>query len=135
MVGSHGDGAGGAAVRRQHRGAAALRQRLPGRGGAGRACASGRRPGSRRIGVAYIDTPEAAAALARRPARLAARAATARTAALHGGRRRGRASLPWLLGRDAERAFLATAREDLPGGAGVGDRSGCPPACGPTGTC
>ena len=66
-------------------------------------------PGDRGlIGVAYVDTPDGRAALAE-AARLAGRT---------GGRLRlytvvaeGDAAVPFLLGQDAERAFMETARE------------------------
>jgi nucleotide-binding universal stress UspA family protein len=61
-----------------------------------------------RIGVAYVDTPDGRAALA-----VAARVAR-RTSAplrLYSVLAEDRAALPPLIGADAERAFLATARE------------------------
>ncbi|MEU8664080.1 universal stress protein [Actinoplanes philippinensis] len=61
-----------------------------------------------RIGVAYVDTPDGRAALAT-AARLAARTGTPLrlvTVVAHGD-----AARPFLLGSDAERAFLDTARE------------------------
>lgn len=66
-------------------------------------------PGERRrIGVAYVDTPDgraalhAAAAMARR---------TGDSLRLYTVVAEGDASLPFLVGEDAERAFLETARE------------------------
>ncbi|MFC4071514.1 universal stress protein [Actinoplanes subglobosus] len=61
-----------------------------------------------RIGVAYVDTPDGRAALAT-AARLAARTRT--PLRLITVVARGDAARPFLLGTDAERAFLDTARE------------------------
>ncbi|WP_433824890.1 universal stress protein [Actinoplanes sp. CA-015351] len=61
-----------------------------------------------RIGVAYVDTPDGRAAL-KSAARLARR--TGQTLRLVTVVARGDAALPFLLGSDAERAFLDTARE------------------------
>ncbi|BEL02744.1 universal stress protein [Actinoplanes sichuanensis] len=61
-----------------------------------------------RIGVAYVDTPDGRAALAT-AARLAGRTGT--PLRLVTVVTRGDAARPFLLGEDAERAFLDTARE------------------------
>ncbi|BBH70486.1 hypothetical protein ACTI_71710 [Actinoplanes sp. OR16] len=61
-----------------------------------------------RIGVAYVDTPDGRAALAS-AARLARRTGT--SLLLVTVVARGDAALPFMLGADAERAFLDTARE------------------------
>ncbi|MBM2622661.1 universal stress protein [Actinoplanes sp. LDG1-06] len=62
----------------------------------------------RRIGVAYVDTPDGRAAL-----RVAAETArrTGDTLKLYTVVAEGDASLPFLIGEDVERAFLDTARE------------------------
>jgi nucleotide-binding universal stress UspA family protein len=60
------------------------------------------------IGVAYVDTPDGRAALTE-AARLAGR--TGARLRLYTVVAQGDASLPFLLGQDAERAFLETARE------------------------
>ena len=66
-------------------------------------------PGSRgRIGVAYVDTPDGRAALAE-AARLAGRTGSALR--LYTVVAEVDATLPFLLGEDAERAFVDTARE------------------------
>ena len=66
-------------------------------------------PGAqRRIGVAYIDTPDGRAAL-HGAARLARRTGT--PIRLYTVVAAGDATLPFLIGEDAERAFLHTARE------------------------
>lgn len=66
-------------------------------------------PGSiGRIGVAYVDTPDGRAALAE-AARLARR--TGLALRLFTVVAEGDASTPFIFGRDAERAFLDTARE------------------------
>ena len=92
------------------RGAAAARRDLPGRGGPARACASDRRTGPfERIGVAYVDTPEAREALARRdgcwPGAPGARLHLYTVVAP-----RAEVFAP-VTGRDAEEAFMATVRE------------------------
>ena len=61
-----------------------------------------------RIGVAYVDTPDGRAALTE-AARLAER--TGDRLRLYTVVARGDASMPFLIGQDAERAFLETARE------------------------
>jgi nucleotide-binding universal stress UspA family protein len=61
-----------------------------------------------RIGVAYVDTPDGRAALAM-AARLAAR--TGSPLRLYTVVAEGDGSLPFLVGRDAEHAFVDTARE------------------------
>lgn len=61
-----------------------------------------------RIGVAYVDTPDGRAALAE-AARLARR--TGAGLRLYTVVAEGDAAVPFLLGQDAERAFLDTARE------------------------
>ena len=61
-----------------------------------------------RIGVAYVDTPDGRAALTM-AARLAAR--TGSPLRLYTVVSEADASLPFLVGRDAEHAFLETARE------------------------
>jgi len=61
-----------------------------------------------RIGVAYVDTPDGRAALGQ-AARLAARTGT--PLRLYTVVAQGEASLPFLVGQDAEHAFLDTARE------------------------
>ena len=61
-----------------------------------------------RIGVAYVDTPDGRAAL-EEAARLARR--TGLALRLYTVVARNEATLPFLIGRDAERAFLDTARE------------------------
>ncbi|GIE94827.1 universal stress protein [Paractinoplanes rishiriensis] len=67
------------------------------------------RPGTvGRIGVAYVDTPDGRAALAG-ATRLAER--TGLPLRLYTVVADSEASLPFLIGRDAERAFLDTARE------------------------
>jgi nucleotide-binding universal stress UspA family protein len=67
------------------------------------------RPGTAgRIGVAYVDTPDGRAALAE-AARLAQH--TGLPLRLYTVVADGDATLPFLVGRDAERAFLDTARE------------------------
>ncbi len=66
-------------------------------------------PGAtRRIGVAYVDTPDGRTALTA-AAEMALR--TGDTLRLYTVVAEGDASLPFLLGDDAERAFLDTARE------------------------
>ncbi|WP_433383005.1 universal stress protein [Actinoplanes sp. CA-142083] len=60
------------------------------------------------IGVAYVDTPDGRAALAE-AARFAAR--TGARLRLYTVVASGDASMPFLIGQDAERAFLETARE------------------------
>ena len=61
-----------------------------------------------RIGVAYVDTPDGRAALTE-AARVAGR--TGAGLRLYTVVARGDATLPFLIGQDAERAFLDTARE------------------------
>ncbi|WP_433292477.1 universal stress protein [Actinoplanes sp. CA-030573] len=60
------------------------------------------------IGVAYVDTPDGRAALAE-AAKMAGR--TGARLRLYTVVAQGDASLPFLIGQDAERAFLETARE------------------------
>ncbi|MGK5681734.1 universal stress protein [Actinoplanes sp. URMC 104] len=64
--------------------------------------------GQRRIGVAYVDTPDGRAALTA-AAEVARR--TGDTLRLYTVVAEADATLPFLIGQDAERAFLETARE------------------------